>query len=342
MKRIYILIILTLVSFQLIFSLHIIHRPQVNRQKNGFVRNTKSIHFTKVRTASFPFRPTSIINITDNSIIFENERQKKLYHLDKNLSVLRTIDLISRVPNIQTSSAAYNCDSSFLYILLPNFRDVTEIDLSNLHVQTKHSPIRFTRGIGYNNMTVIARGFDSAGTNAIFYKLNGSNISKQSKTITEANNDGGLSTDGMMVHDGRNSFYYMHFFKNEVLKIDTSLQIVSRFKTIDTITTCKNLIRKVNNSYMFYGGLSISNRQMAVGEKFIYILSGLKADNQRDKDFYNNLSIDVYEKSTGLYKGSIQIENDNGDTALRIYAKGNSLFVLFPNSFREYRLDEER
>ena len=330
-------------SILLLLALHFSHIPDINRTKNGFTRNLLNKQVNLLLEKKINFRASSIVYIDDSSIFLEKEATRGISILDRNNSVIKSIDLTSLVHFIKGRSYSYNIDAGFLYCFLADSRQMLQINLKTLDFHDTQLPKNTTRAMGFYNSKVIVRSFDSTNQNSIFKLLNLNNIVKECSDITANNNDGGLSTDGRLFMESNNSFYYMSFFINKIYRFDGNLNLISTFKTIDTNTVCKNSVKEIYKSktFLFTGPLTIVNYQIAVGDRVVYIISGLRADNQRLKDYYNSTTIDLYNKINGVYLGSFQVSNDNGDHIKSFYAKQNKLFILFPKSLKEYNLNDK-
>jgi hypothetical protein len=134
--------------------------------------------------------------------------------------------------------------------------------------------------------------------------------------------DGGLSTDGQLLYNEKTGLLnYMHYYNNEILSFDTTLTLIQRFRTIDTVSYKEQLDREKP--------LLVSNKKSFVYGDYIFICSNLRADNESKKDYIKNIPIDIYNVNTGIYKGSIYIPVSNRKLIRSLRYDGQILSALY-------------
>lgn len=163
--------------------------------------------------------------------------------------------------------------------------------------------------------------------------------------------DGMFDSDGMIYYDKLNSkIFYMFYHRGSFLCLDTNLNLKYKAKTVDTINTAK--IKLVSSALKLPNGktihketptapLNLVNRYFATDKKFIYINSGLEADNELDKYLSLYTPIDVYSIEDGSYLHSFYLPKYKGFKASQFKIKGNILIAIYRNYIVTFSIKEK-
>jgi len=133
--------------------------------------------------------------------------------------------------------------------------------------------------------------------------------------------DGFFCTDGWMQYDqvhGR--ILYAYFYRGELLFLDTDLNLLSKIKTIDTVTKAQIKLQQVNvpfgkgriSSTTQASPPKVVNKYFCTSNDRIYLLSGRKADNETEFSYRNNQPVDVYRLKDGKYLYSFYLPEYKG------------------------------
>ncbi|TCC99567.1 hypothetical protein [Pedobacter hiemivivus] len=162
-----------------------------------------------------------------------------------------------------------------------------------------------------------------------------------------------IQVDGFYCNDGTlhynkdlQKLYYLFSYRGEILTLDTSLKMLSTIKTIDTIT--KSNIKVVSVNINFKGRFAKKNIQVkqnnivnaliSTDQKFIYVCSKIKGDNEKYKDSHKNILIDVYSIKSEKYLYSFYLPKLNRDIIFGFEVKKNNITVITENRILTYKI----
>ncbi|WP_448103449.1 hypothetical protein [Pedobacter panaciterrae] len=154
--------------------------------------------------------------------------------------------------------------------------------------------------------------------------------------------EGIFSTDGSLLKAPRaNRVFYVYSYCNQFLALDTNLNILYKAHTKDTISKVQITVSKVASEHKITMSAPpmVVNKQCAINDEFLFINSGMRADNETLTMNKLGSPIDVYNVSNGKYKFSFYLPNFDGKklTDFRVY--GQSLYVLYDHYLYKYQLN---
>lgn len=163
-----------------------------------------------------------------------------------------------------------------------------------------------------------------------------------------ASKEGIFSSDGMLQYDqDSNKIYYVFYHTGQFLCLDTNLQVLYQAKTIDTIQhTRLNLTTyrspdthgKIVQKTTLIGPGNLVNKYYSIANKKLYLLSGLRSDNQKLEDFINHATIDVYEVKNGTYLYSFIIPDFEGLLLRQFHLDQNRIVAIYDKHVVVYGL----
>lgn len=154
--------------------------------------------------------------------------------------------------------------------------------------------------------------------------------------------DGLFCTDGILLNVPHcNKVFYVYYYRNQFLCLDTNLNLLYQGKTIDTNSQAKiklGRIKSENQITMAAPPLYV-NKQATANEGYLLIRSVLKADNETDKMHETAAAIDVYAVKDGRYQFSFYLPDFNGEklTDFKVYDK--TLVALFGHYIYTFKLN---
>jgi hypothetical protein len=165
---------------------------------------------------------------------------------------------------------------------------------------------------------------------------------KIGKNLLQKQVDGFFCTDGNLVKvPHSNKIFYTYYYRNQFICADTDLNLVYRGKTIDTVAHAKINVASVKSTRQrtLSAPPVYVNKQSAANEKYLFIHSALKADNETADMHEKGAAIDVYYISDGKYKLSFYLPDFSGKklTDFRVY--GKSLYALYDHYLYKYQLN---
>jgi len=156
--------------------------------------------------------------------------------------------------------------------------------------------------------------------------------------------DGMFCLDGLISYDKtRGRVIYTYFYRNQFIVTDTSLNLIFRGKTIDTISHTKITVDTIKSTGVIKlnGNYLMVNKSSATDAGYLYINSALRAKNEDDESFDNGSVIDAYNTLNGKYVLSFYINNFNNAAVRDLKVFDNKLFALFENNILIYDLRQE-
>lgn len=148
------------------------------------------------------------------------------------------------------------------------------------------------------------------------------------------------STMGRLSYNDKNGkviFTYIH--RNEVVLMDTNLNLLERKHTIDTVTKIKVKPIMVNDSTTTLASPpGIVNYETYSTGDFLFVNSDLMGNEDREK-FDNSSVIDYYRVHPFTYEGSFYIPDNNRSKANRFMVRGAILVVRFKDAIATYQLN---
>ncbi len=238
-------------------------------------------------------------------------------------------------------------DSPKIILLARNLSKIISYQLGDtiLHITQLESPL-FSRAAIISSQTIALRVFEKNRRKQVFGKAD-RNTGQIIDTIElfKDQKDKGFSTDGLLQYDTKTSrLIYVQFYQNVFYCLDSNLRQIYQGKTIDHTDT--NLIQtryfidttKKTGSLMPSVPLEPVNKNSWVNNGHLYVLSGLKADNEAMADFRENVVIDTYRINDGIYEGSFYIPDFKGEKVANFAVNKSLLIALYRGYIVSYQL----
>ncbi|QDW27245.1 hypothetical protein FFJ24_021405 [Pedobacter sp. KBS0701] len=151
--------------------------------------------------------------------------------------------------------------------------------------------------------------------------------------------DGVFSRDGMFLYDQNNKrlVYLFHYF-NQFLVMNDSLKLLAKEHTIDTVTKIKYKLGQLDKGELGMASpMAIVNRKSCLEGDWLYVNSGLRADNESVNDFELNSPIDVYNVKNGKYLFSFYLPKYKGDWVTNFTISKGKLLATYKQGIVLYR-----
>jgi hypothetical protein len=206
-------------------------------------------------------------------------------------------------------------DSSNIYLINGNSGSFLINNLQSgkvTHLDEKNS---FSLAVPLSASSFVLRTYDSTlGQNILCKKTLSKNV-KYGRDLLTKQIDGKFCTDGMIKYSPDASrLIYIYYYRNEFICMDTNLNVIYRNRTIDTISRAHIKIDKVVDRNIVTASvipILTVNKKCCINKKYLFVNSGMIADNE-DKSAFNNQSVvDAYSLSDGAYKFSFYLPEIN-------------------------------
>lgn len=316
-----------------------------NKTNNGFSRTFVAKELPIINKAPIKVPLSGISGSSDSALYLSGEDPRAILILDKNLSVKNTLLINIDVPKDRLVPSRVSIDSNMLYFHLNNLTSVYygQFPKQKLNL-TKLKTEIFTKSTQISKGSLVVRSFTPSLQNQYFRKMNivTGDLIHEAKII-EDQNDAGLSSDGMMVYDKVSSkIIYVEYLKNELICMDTNLNVQYRSHTIDTTysrTVKKGVELKNNGANIVSSAARVQvNKYAFINNRYLYIISGLRSDNEDLDSFMQNDQVDVYTISNGSYIGSFTLKKENSQGLRSAIINHDTLTALYPDRIVMYRL----
>jgi hypothetical protein len=144
--------------------------------------------------------------------------------------------------------------------------------------------------------------------------------------------DGLFCIDGMMhFNRDRNMLVYLYYYRNQFVCMDTSLNLLYRGNTIDTVSRAQIKVASIRSDHsvtLAAPPLTV-NRRSATSGNYLFVNSALQAKNETAKVFNEASVIDVYDLRNGIYRFSFYLPDFNHEKLRDFEVAGNKLVALY-------------
>lgn len=329
-----ILILIVLVSgIGIVLFLHLT-ADKPNIQNNSFNRRfiESPVRLIKNYKHNIPLR--MIAGGDENTVYFSTDSVNIMWRLNwlgqwKKTQLnfdKRLINSIGRIYNMQI-------DKQQVYIFAKNMPAIIRFSLEKGKVDTvlQMELPAFTSSAILSKETFVVRKLatDLKGQYFFKYDFHAGTIEKE-LNISIPSNDGGLANDGQLFFSGNSGvLVYMHYYKNSIVTFDSNLNIIRNFSTIDTNFHAKlKTITYADNSTITISPNIVINQKGCLYHDNLFVCSNLKADNETEQGYWNNIPVDVYNIKTGTYTGSFYLPLHDGKLLKSLLVIGERLITL--------------
>jgi hypothetical protein len=313
-------------------------------RRTGFDRKFIARAISQVSVYEENSRIASIAETGEGDIFILSDYPYHWTILDRHFKILRQYDLYVPIADSVSPYLAF-LDFPQLYFMGMSNRDMVAINLLTDSIRQFPLPGYTGRAAHIRGTKFMFQTDDSSGANTVFKVvdlLSGDQL--QNNNITDRNNDGGLSTDGMLRYDrATGKVLYIFYYSNQFLCLDTNLNLIYKENTIDTFNSYQVTVKRTGGA----GKLSFThaspprtiNKLSCLKANLLYINSGVKADNENTSEFRNNSVIDIYRVDDGKYLGSFYLPDYKKKKPSKFIVAGSFMFAVYGNDLVSYRLD---
>lgn len=317
--------------------------------ENGFKRKwtTLEVSLDKAKT----FEEHFFFAFARGNEIWLNKRRQPLELLTLNTSLKNIRKIALSMPDgFDTSLSNYYFRAFMDGILVSNeHRQLVRLSADTMFYQFQK--LKFDDPTVISGNSVVVRSFKHFGKQR-YLELVKLELSDSAKVKTgfrvPRQVDGVFCADGKLEYDPvAHCLYYMYYRRGSFICLDTNLNVIYYAKTIDTISRAR--VRYVVYSKRLKGGSRIPKRTLSTPGNLVnkaysvdggclYILSGLRSDDQGFYKFAGGSTIDVYTTKNGTYLYSFMIPKYQGLLLRQFHVKGNLLTGIYDNNLVTYRI----
>jgi len=303
--------------------------------QNGFTRLFPPHVLGERKTLDLELNSYYIAGIARDSIYLGNfTAPLRLVAVDTNLSMVvhKEIKIMPAIAEMMISPEVkvdaeriYLTDGrSSSYVVMPDFQ-------SPIVYKRIQSVNTFSALVPLSETSVIFKTYDvAAGQQILTYQA----VDRDTvlhRYLLHKNQDGFFSTDGMLHYNRlKKQLVYVYHYNNTITLLDTTLNIVRKGHTRDTVKTgnIEVVTMPGENQMMIKGTPLLVNRYSSIDDGYLYIYSGLMADNERKGEYDASAVIDVYSLEDLSYLYSFYVSDYEGKKVTGFRILGNSFIVV--------------
>lgn len=316
-----------------------------NEQTNGFHREFSSTEAVLESTLHLKYDGYYLVGNTENHIYIGNISVPS-YILSTGINATDTQSISVKIPTTEKwawKSARMSVDSPFVYItegITPKLfiGNLTDKEMVPFMKRSSY----FTHSLNISPTSFAVRSVTAKTRENILMKISlDSPFLEKNPEALQKQVDGLFCTDGWLKYDKQTGgIVYLYAYRNEYIALDTNLNIQFRANTIDTNTTAKITIANTTDkgNYIFSSPPTFVNAGCDIYEGRLYILSALRADNEKKTSFRKNNTIDVYSIKQKKYLGSIYIPRYNGQSIREFIVLNRRIVALYEHYLCIYNI----
>jgi hypothetical protein len=148
--------------------------------------------------------------------------------------------------------------------------------------------------------------------------------------------DGFFCTDGLMNVDHISShLFYIYYYRNQFICMDSSLHVLYQASTIDTNRFAKLSITQTGKKlFTSMSSLTMTiNNQICITSRYFLVNSALLADNENRTLFFKSSVIDAYDLTTGVYRFSFYLTRFNNVTLKNFVSLGDDKLAAIEGNY---------
>jgi hypothetical protein len=344
MKKIFLLILLGFSGLLIVLFLFFLSRKDPER-KNGFNRSfsttgLKQLHVFDLKYANYYFSGLS------HHHVFLGNHQATLHGLMISIDLKDTVHM--NTPHlikdtINLKSIKVQIDSPNVYYVE---RQTPSYFQSSIPVKVAETvdlaAIKFDRIKVLSKSSMVIRLYQAG--KRVLQKIIVHPVLQKSTVFPlsdQLNND--FSVDGVMSYNKlKNKLFYINYYSNRLVCLDTNLNLVYRAHTIDTNTTAKIKVSVINKAgstekLMSAPPLRVNKKAWTDGN-WLYINSLLASDQENLEEFKNYTIVDVYAIGNGKYTCSFKVPDYKEKKLTDFCVSKNTLIALYDQYLISYEI----
>ncbi|MGB8193497.1 MAG: hypothetical protein WCF67_16320 [Chitinophagaceae bacterium] len=318
----------------------------VSTQNTGFERRFISGVLSEYKVMETGKGVTDLAGHTGSRLYFKLTLPSKILTTDLEFNNKRIIQIDVPADTRIESRFTTIVDSPNITILAGNVPAVIQMKENSASKMYKFPEKLFIRAAMLSENSFVFRGFDPAikTPDPIFFKGNPiTGAIKKEKNISVRYNDAGISSDGLVLFDEKtNLISVVSFYSNQIMYLDTNLNLIRRSHTIDTfgISNTKAEAIASKKTITNVSPKRMVNASSCVFDGHLFVYSKIKADNEAKKTFDSNSVMDIYDIATNIYKGSFYIPTHQNGKLYKCKVANNLLICFYKKSIVSYKLPE--
>jgi len=203
----------------------------------------------------------------------------------------------------------------------------------------------FIDGIPFNSKSFAIKSISSLTDEQVLGRVKAdSPYVKFAPGILQKQIDGKFCTDGMLHYDrATGKLIYLYYYRNQYMVMDTSMNVLYRGNTIDTISHAQISGATISSERSYTMGTPpvTVNETSCVSNGLLFVKSPLLSKNEGEEAFKWQSAVDVYDLKDGTYKFSFYIPKFKGKSFRDFKVVENRLVVLYDQHLEINELNGE-
>jgi len=319
-----------------------LYSEKINHSSNGFIRlvpphvatpgKIRDLHVNSYYLAGGSSSRLFLANYTAPSLITT---------IDSNLAdpSVHRLSMISAGGRF-ARSLLIHVDSPNVYLFEGVSPTIVRGTINDSLLRRSQGKFFFNQATPLSPVSTIFRVVDQRGQNIFIKQLNDSLT--RADNILEKQVDGIFCTEGALhAQPAANRLVYVYAYRNQFIIMDTNLNIRSKARTIDTISRVKFSVGYIpsEKSITLSSPPLFVNKRSCVSGNYLFINSGLQADNDESAIYDQGSPIDVYSLIDGKYLFSFFLPDYGRDKIRDFRVFGNTLIALYDHYAYSYKLN---
>ncbi|NRF37586.1 hypothetical protein [Pedobacter foliorum] len=338
--KIFNLLICFVGSVALVIILFLISSYKTNHF--GFIRILPSHLIDGVNSKDLKHNSWYLSGIHNHELFLANSLViKKVLKIDTNLvdTVGLTVTGLEKSRLFQGS--IFTTDNEVIWIMDGLKPSILKGGLPHLRFEKFFKTSFFTGSIPLTENSIALRYINEKGVSVLAKEFLNTNVLKTTDLL-EKQIDGIFCTDGEIVKvQGSSKMIYVYYYRNQFLCTDSNLNLLYKGKTIDTISRAQIKVAKIastGETTMAAPPLHVNKRACA-NEKYLFVQSSLRANNETEYMIKDVSMIDVYAVADGKYQFSFYLPDFRGFKVRDFKVYGQSLYALYDHYLYKYQLN---
>lgn len=185
--------------------------------------------------------------------------------------------------------------------------------------------------------------YTSAKTKRLSFRkvsLSGESIENDSVLVPQV--DGQFCTSGHLKYcKSMNLLIYVYCYRNQILVMDTNLNLLKQYNTIDHIDTARFDVSKINStgSRVLTSPTILVNQRCAVYKHYLFVNSKIRGRKEDDRKFERSTVIDIYDLRNGKYLNSLSLPNSNMVNIKQLEIINGEIYVMSQTYLQRFKFE---
>jgi hypothetical protein len=332
-------ILLTIVSAFLLMFLLYYSSSGINQKQNGFKRFYLQNALRTPLTISLNQHVPFLFGSTGSHLYFWFSETDSIWITGYNLSPVSVLK-INLPANWNNEVSEILADSNCVFLFSDKIQRRIEFNLVTKKIVDTNMKYVFNRGVLLNTVSAVSRGPDQSG-NAILRRIVLESGVANTMTISEPGQlPGFFNNNGKIYYSKYNHcLVYTFNYRNGFLNLDTNFRLLYKGHTIDTVNHGFVLsLGKPGKGFTMASAPIVVNGIGTIYQRYLFIRSMLKSDNETGEYFNANTFVDLYDLAKkGSYSGTLVIPDLDDQKMIQFTVVKEFLIAVYANGITCYQ-----